>query len=58
MLTFKELIELKEKLAKGEITQDRAKEIYWENYKEGKRAWHTKDWKERRNKIIKKISYG
>ncbi len=53
MLTFKELIELKEKLAKGEITQDRAKELYWKDYKEGKRAWHTKDWKERRNEIIK-----
>ena len=53
MLTFKELIGLKEKLAKGEITQDRAKEIYWSDYKEGKKSWHTKDWKERRNDIIK-----
>jgi hypothetical protein len=53
MLTYKELIELREKLSKGEITQDRAKELYWEDYKEGKRAWHTKDWKERRNEIIK-----
>jgi hypothetical protein len=53
MLTYKELIELREKLAKGEITQDLAKELYWKDYKEGKRAWHTKDWRERRNKIIK-----
>ena len=52
MLTLKELIELKEKLAKGEITQDRSKEIYWNDYEEGKRAWHTKDWKERRNEVI------
>jgi len=53
MLTYKELIELREKLVKGEITQDLAKELYWKDYKEGKRAWHTKDWKERKNKIIK-----
>ncbi len=52
-MTFIELIELKEKLANGEITQDRAKEIYWNDYKDGERSWHTKDWKERRNKIIK-----
>ena len=53
MLTYKELIELREKLYKGEITQDIAKELYWKDYKEGKRAWHTKDWKERRKEIIK-----
>ena len=53
MLTYKELIELREKLSKGEITQDIAKELYWKDYEEGKRAWHTKDWKERRNEIIK-----
>jgi len=53
MLTFKELIELREKLYNGEITQDIAKELYWKDYKEKKRAWHTKDWKERRNEIIK-----
>ena len=29
MLTLKELIELKDQLVKGEITQDRAKEKYW-----------------------------
>jgi len=53
MLTLKEIIELKEKLANGEITQDHAKHIYWNDYKEGKRSWHTNDWKERRNEIIK-----
>ena len=53
MLTYKELIELREKLAKGEITQDLAKELYWKDHKEGERSWHTKDWKERRNEIIK-----
>jgi len=53
MLTYKELIELREKLYKGEITQDIAKEIYWKDFKEGKRAWHTKDWQERRKEVIK-----
>ncbi len=31
MLTLEEIVELKEKLAKGEITPDRAKKIYWDN---------------------------
>jgi len=53
MLSYKELIELREKLSNGEITLDNAKELYWKDYEEGKRAWHTKDWKERRNEIIK-----
>jgi len=53
MLTYKELIELREKLDKGEITLDYAKELDRKDYKEGKRAWHTKDWKERRKKVIK-----
>jgi ribosomal protein L37AE/L43A len=53
MLSYKEIVELREKLANGEITQDRAKEFYWKDYKEGKRAWHTKDWKERRSEVIK-----
>jgi hypothetical protein len=53
MLTLKELIELKEKLDRGDIAQARAQEIYWNDYEEGKRAWHTKDWRERRGEIIK-----
>jgi len=53
MLTYKELIELREKLSKEEITLNFAKEIYKNNYEEGKRSWHTKDWRERRKKIIK-----
>ena len=53
MLTYKELIQLREKLAKGEITKDIAKELFWKDHKEGERSWHTKDWKERRNEIIK-----
>lgn len=53
MLTYNERIELKEKLANGEISLELAKELYWKDYKEGQRSWHTKDWKERRAKILK-----
>lgn len=53
MLTYNELIELRKKLANEEITLELAKELYWKDYKEGKRAWHTRDWKERRIKVIK-----
>ena len=53
MLTYKELIELREKLNKGEITLDFAKEIFWKDNKKGKLAWHTKDWEERRKEFIK-----
>lgn len=53
MLTYNELIELRKKLANGEIALEPAKELFWKDYKEGKRAWYTKDWKERRNKVIK-----
>ena len=56
MLTYKEFIELKEKLTKGEISLDCAKELYNKHLKDledGKRSWHTRDWKERRNPIIK-----
>lgn len=53
MLTFNELIELRKKLINGEISLELAKEQYWNDYKEGQRSWHTKDWKERRAKILK-----
>jgi len=53
MLNLKEIIELKESLVSGKISSDRAKEIYWDNYEEGKKSWHTEDWKERRKEIIK-----
>jgi hypothetical protein len=53
MLTFNELIELREKLANGEIGLAHAKELFWNDFKESKRAWHTKDWKDRRAKVIK-----
>lgn len=53
MLTYNERIELREKLTNGEISIKLAKELYWKDYKEGQRSWHTKDWKERRAKILK-----
>lgn len=53
MLTYNELIELREKLYNGIISLDLAKELCWKDYKEGKRSWHTKDWRERSAKILK-----
>ncbi|WP_295675803.1 hypothetical protein, partial [uncultured Mucilaginibacter sp.] len=45
--------ELRVRLANGEISLDLATELYWKDYKEGQRSWHTKDWKERRGKVLK-----
>ncbi len=53
MLTYNELIELKEKLINSEVTIDFATELYWRNFEDGKKSWHTKDWRERRAKVIK-----
>lgn len=53
MLKYNELIDLREKLANGEIGLDLAKAQCWIDFKEGQRSWHTKDWKERRSKLIK-----
>lgn len=53
MLTYHELIELRKKLANGEIKLKHAEELFWKDFKEDKRSWHTKDWKERRAKVIK-----
>lgn len=53
MLTYNELIELRDKLENGEIGLELAKAQYWSDFKEGQRSWHTKDWKERRSEIIK-----
>ena len=53
MLTYDELIELRDKLISNEIGIELAKKQYWKEFKEGQRSWHTKDWKERRLKIIK-----
>ena len=53
MLTYGELIELRDKLINNEIGIELAKEQCWKDFKEGQRSWHTKDWKERRLKFIK-----
>ena len=53
MLTYSELIELKDKLVNGEIELEFAKTQCWNDFKEGQRSWHTKDWKERRSELIK-----
>lgn len=53
MLAYNELIELREKLTNKVISLEHAKDLYWKDFKEEKRAWHTKDWKERRVHFIK-----
>lgn len=53
MLTYDELIELRVKLANGEIGLDLAKAQCWIDFEEGQRSWHTIDWKDRRSKLIK-----
>lgn len=53
MLSLTEIIELKETLTKGSIKIEIALELFWKDFKEDKRAWHSKDWKERRSKMIK-----
>lgn len=53
MLTYNERIELRDKLVSGEIGIEFAQEQYWKDFEEGKKSWHTKDWKERRAKLIK-----
>ena len=53
MLTFNEVIELRDKLANGKIDLASAQEKYWKDFKDGQKSWQTKDWKERRAEIIK-----
>lgn len=53
MLTYSELIDLREKLSSGRVGLELAKAEYWNDSKEGQRSWYTKDWKDRRSKFIK-----
>jgi transposase-like protein len=56
MLTLDEFIELREKLINNKIETDFVKkqlETFWQDLKEGKRSWYTKDWKKRKKKFIK-----
>ncbi|HEU4573455.1 MAG TPA: hypothetical protein VFS36_00520 [Chitinophagaceae bacterium] len=53
MLTYSEVIALRDKLESGEISLASAQAEYWRDFKEGQKSWETKDWKGRRSKIIK-----
>tara|TARA_R110002167_G_scaffold312948_6_gene518651 strand:+ start:1422 stop:2306 length:885 start_codon:yes stop_codon:yes gene_type:complete len=53
MLIYNELIALRDKLANDEIGLEYAKAQFWNDFNEGQRSWHTKDWKERRSEFIK-----
>ncbi len=52
MLTYNQLIELRDKLTNDEIGLELAKEQCWKDFKQGQRSWHTKDWKDRKSKFI------
>lgn len=53
MLTYSELINLREKVVSGNIGLELAKAQYWHGSNEGQRSWYTKDWKERKTEFIK-----
>ena len=53
MLTYNELIILRDKLVNNEVSVKLAQSQYWNDFKEGQRSWYSKDWKERRKKVIK-----
>lgn len=53
MLSYNKIVDLRDRLVSGEIGLEQAKEIYWADFKDGKRSWHTNDWKERRGQFIK-----
>jgi hypothetical protein len=52
-MTYQEAVNLKNQLLNNEISVADAKALYFADTGTGKKSWHTKDWKERRNKIIK-----
>ena len=53
MLTLNELTKLKDSIEKGDTSIEDAKIKCWGDKKEGKRFWHTNDWKDRRSKTLK-----
>ena len=56
MLTLNEFIELRGKLINNEIGIEFVKkklDPFWQDLKDGKRSWKTKDWIERKKKFIK-----
>jgi hypothetical protein len=44
MLTYSEVIVLRDKLASGEIGLESAQEQYWKDFKEGQKSWAVNDW--------------
>jgi len=61
MLTYSEIVVLKDKLLNSEIQLEVAKIQFWGDLKEGQRSWNTKDWQERRSQFLKdkcEICYG
>lgn len=53
MLTYNEIVVVRDKLASGEMGLEAAQAQYWKDFKEGQKSWDTDDWKERRQKFIK-----
>jgi len=53
MITCEEIIVLKKKLEKDEISSDEIKNVYYTDENLTKKSWQTKDWKERRKQVIK-----
>lgn len=53
MLTYQELLTLRAQLEAGEIELTVAQAAYWKDVGKGKKSWQTKDWKERRDTMIK-----
>jgi len=45
MLTYSEVIALRDKLENNEIDLESAQAQYWIDFKEGQKSWETKDWK-------------
>ena len=53
MLIYNELIILRDKLVNNEVSVKLAQSLYWNDFKKGQRSWHSRDWKERREKVLK-----
>jgi hypothetical protein len=53
MITYEEIIELRKKLDKDEISVDEVKNNYFTDENMSKKSWQTKDWRERRKQVIK-----
>ena len=52
MLTLDEIIAMRDRVIKGDLSIEQAKVLCWIDKKEGNRSWYTKDWKDRRAKML------